>query len=221
MEDNNYNEPGPSGQHVAANATVKKMKARQPGNPGIMKIRYLHQPAHTALRHPTGLLISLRHGKIMINTLLRWCSGGLMASYILTVIAGIRFYNQLILTSPWIPGLILALFVLLFACLLYIQYHYSEKCAKNLPSTGNAIKLDAYEVDCRYKSSRQRIVAYIGAVLIAGLVMTELLFSNLHAATDLVMISGSMLYGFGLYMTRELLMEKCAIRQMIAKFTQS
>lgn len=197
------------------------MKARQPGGPGIMKIRYLHQPAHTALRHPAGLLISLRHGKIMINTLLRWCSGGLMASYILTVIAGIRFYNQLILTSVWIHSLILVLFVFLFACLLYIQYHYSEKCAKNLPGTDSDIKLDAYYVGCHYKSSQQRIVAYIGAILIAGLVMTGLLFSNLHAAADLIMISGLMLYGFGLYMTRELLMEKCAIRQMISKFTQS
>ena len=98
-----------------------------------MKVYRFQQQSHAAFNHPSSLLIALRHGKIMINTLLRWCSAGLIASYILTVTTGIHFYNQLVLTSGWMSSLVLILFVLLFTWLLYIQYKYSEKRTRMPP----------------------------------------------------------------------------------------
>ena len=61
-----------------------------------MKIYRFHQQVRIALNPPPGLLVALRHGKIMINTLLRWCSAGLISSYILTITAGIYFSHPIL-----------------------------------------------------------------------------------------------------------------------------
>ena len=171
-----------------------------------------------ALNHPSGLLISLRHGKIMINSLLRWCSAGLISSYILTVITGIHFYNQLALSSQWLPNLILALFIVLFACLLYIQYRYSEKRIERLCGSENGIQLSSYYVRDHYKTNQRLTGIYVIAIIITGLLMTGTSFSDQGRETGFIMIAGLALYVFGLVMIRTLLKEKCAIRQKINKF---
>jgi hypothetical protein len=56
------------------------------------------------------------------------------------------------------------------------------------------------------------------ATFIAWLIMTGFSVSDQHAATGFFMLLGLTLYGFGLFMIRNLLKEKCAIRQMINKF---
>jgi hypothetical protein len=183
-----------------------------------MKVYRFHQQSRTALNHPAGLLIALRHGKIVINTLLRWCSAGLIASYILTVTAGIHFYNQLALTSGWMSNLILVLFILLFTWLLYIQYKYSEKRTECLPISNNDIKLNSFYTRDHYKNNQKLIGIYVIATFVAWLIMTGLSVSDQHSAMGFIMLSGLALYGFGLFMIRGLLKEKCAIRQMISKF---
>jgi hypothetical protein len=183
-----------------------------------MKVYRFQQQSRTALNHPSGLLIALRHGKIVINTLLRWCSASLIASYILTVTAGIHFYNQLVLTSGWMSNLILVLFILLFTCLLYIQYKYSEKRTECLPVSNNEIKLNSFYIQNHYKTNQRLIGIYVVATLVAWLIMTGLSVSDQYVATAFFMSSGLALYGFGLFMIRGLLKEKCAIRQMINKF---
>ena len=183
-----------------------------------MKVYRFQQQSLTALNHPSGLLIALRHGKIMINTLLRWCSAGLISSYILTVITGIHFYNQLALTSGWMSNLILVLFILLFTWLLYIQYKYSEKRTECLPVSDNSIKLNSFYIRDHYKTSQRLIGIYVITTFVAWLIMTGFSVSDQYAAMGFLLLSGLALYGFGLYMIRELLKEKCAIRQMINKF---
>ncbi|MDB5149234.1 MAG: hypothetical protein JWQ57_3254 [Mucilaginibacter sp.] len=157
----------------------------------------------------------------MINTLLRWCSAGLIASYILTVTAGIHFYNQLALTSGWMSNLILILFVLLFTWLLYIQYKYSEKRTECLPVRDNDIKLNLFYIRDHHKTNQRLIGIYLIATFVAWLIMTGLSISDQYAAMGFLLISGLALYGFGLFMIRGLLKEKCAIRQMINKFGPS
>ena len=183
-----------------------------------MKVYRFQQQSRAALNHPSGLLIALRHGKIMINTLLRWCSACLIASYILTVTTGIHFYNQLTLSSAWMSNLVLVLFVLLFAWLLYIQYKYSEKRTECLPLNNHDIQLNSFYIRDHYKMNQRLIGIYLVAIFVAWLVVTELMVTDQHAAMSLLMLSGLILYGFGLFMIRGLLKEKCAIRQMINKF---
>ncbi|MDB5087623.1 MAG: hypothetical protein JWR09_1617 [Mucilaginibacter sp.] len=183
-----------------------------------MKVYWFHQQVRIALNHPSGLLVALRHGKIMINSLLRWCSAGLISSYILTITAGIYFSNQLILLSGWLPNLVLVLFVLLFACLLYVQYRYSEKRTENRSISDDDIKLNSFYIRVRYKINQRLTSMYVIAVLAAWLLMITIPFSNQHAITGFLMMFGLTLYGFGLLMIRGLLKEKCAIRQMINKF---
>ena len=154
----------------------------------------------------------------MINTLLRWCSAGLISSYILTVITGIHFYNQLALTSGWMSNLILVLFILLFTWLLYIQYKYSEKRTECLPISNNDIKLNSFYIKDHYKNNQRLIGIYVIATFVAWLIMTVLSVSDQYSATGILLLSGLALYGFGLFMIRGLLKEKCAIRQMISKF---
>lgn len=183
-----------------------------------MKVYRLQQQSHAAFNHPSGLLVALRHGKIMINTLLRWCSAGLIASYILTVTAGIHFYNQLALTSGWMSNLVLVLFILLFAWLLYIQYKYSEKRTECLPVSNNYIKLNSYYIEDHYKTNQRLIGIYVIATLVAWVIMTGFSVSDQFSATGFLLLLGLALYGFGLFMIRGLLKEKCVIRQMISKF---
>jgi hypothetical protein len=185
-----------------------------------MKAHRFQQQIHTALNHPSGLLVTLRHGRMMINTLLRWCSAGLIASYILTVVSGMHFYNQLALTSPWMPNLILVLFIFLFTCLLHIQYRYSEKRTECLPVDDNGIKLNSFYVRDHYKTNQRLIGIYVITIFITCLLMTGISFSNQHTEAGFVMIAGLTLYVFGLFIIRGLLKEKCAIRQMINKFGQ-
>lgn len=154
----------------------------------------------------------------MINTLLRWCSAGLIASYILTVTAGIHFYNQLVLTSGWMSNLVLVLFVLLFTWLLYIQYKYSEKRTECLPVSDNDLKLNSFYIRDHYKINQRLIGIYLIATFVVWLIMTGLTVSDQHAAMAFLLLSVLALYGFGLFMIRGLLKEKCAIRQMIGKF---
>lgn len=154
----------------------------------------------------------------MINTLLRRCSAGLIASYILTVTAGIHFYNQLALSSGWMSNLILILFVLLFTWLLYIQYKYSEKRTECLPVSDNDIKLNSFYISDHYKTSQRLIGIYMIATFVAWLIMTGVSVSGQYSAMGFLLLSGLALYGFGLFMIRGLLKEKCAIRQMISKF---
>jgi hypothetical protein len=183
-----------------------------------MKVYRFHQQARIALNPPPGLLVALRHGKIMINTLLRWCSAGLISSYILTITAGIYFSNQLTLLSGWLPNLILALLVLLFACLLYVQYRYSEKRIENCSISDNDVELNSFYVGVRYKTNQRLTLMYVIAVLATSLLMAIIIFSGQQAVTGLLMMFGLTLYGCGLLMIRGLLKEKCAIRQMINKF---
>ncbi|WP_166086207.1 hypothetical protein [Mucilaginibacter inviolabilis] len=183
-----------------------------------MKVYRLQQQSHAAFKHPSGLLVALRHGKILINTLLRWCSAGLIASYVLTVTAGIHFYNRLALTSGWISNLILVLFILLFSWLLYIQYKYSEKRTECLPVGDNEIKLNFFYIRNHYKANQRLIVIYVIATFVAWLIMTGLSVSDQFSTIGLLLLLGLALYGFGLFMIRSLLKEKCSIRQMISKF---
>lgn len=186
-----------------------------------MKVYRFQQQNPAALNHLSSLLIALRHGKIMINTLLRWCSAGLISSYLLTVTTGIHFYNQLTLTSGWISNLVLVLFILLFASLLYIQYKYSEKRTECLPLSDNHIKLDTFYIRDHYKMNQRLIAIYVTTILAAWLIVMGLTISDQHAVTGFILLSGLVLYGFGLFMIRGLLKEKCAIRQMINKFGSS
>jgi hydrogenase-4 membrane subunit HyfE len=186
-----------------------------------MKVYPFQQQGRTVLYHPSDLLVALRHGKIVINTLLRWCSAGLISSYILTVTAGIHFYNQLVLTSGWMSNLVPVLFVLLFTWLLYIQYKYSEKRTECFPVSDNDIKLNSFYIRDHYKINQKLIGIYMIATLVAWLIMTCLSVSGQYIATGFFMLSGLALYGFGLFMIRGLLKEKCTIRQMISKFEPS
>jgi hypothetical protein len=183
-----------------------------------MKIYRFHQQVRIALNPPPGLLVALRHGKIMINTLLRWCSAGLISSYILTITAGIYFSNQLTLFSGWLPNLILILLVLLFACLLYVQYRYSEKRIENCSNSDNDIELNSFYVGVRYKTNQRLTFTYLITVLATCLLMIIIPLSGQQTVTGFLMMTGLILYGFGLLMIRGLLKEKCAIRQMINKF---
>lgn len=153
----------------------------------------------------------------MINTLLRWCSAGLIASYILTVTAGIHFYNQLALSSGWMSNLVLVLFILLFTWLLYIQYKYSEKRTEYLPVSDHDIKLNSFYIKDHYKTNQKLIGIYVIATFVAWLIMTGLSVSDQYTAMGFLLLSGLTLYCFGLFMIRGLLKEKCAIRQMINK----
>jgi len=182
-----------------------------------MKVYRFHQQVHIALNPPPGLLVALRHGKIMINSLLRWCSAGLISSYILTITAGIYFSNQLTLLSGWLPNLILVLLVLLFACLLYVQYRYSEKRIENCSISDNDVELNSFHISVHYKTNQRLITIYVIAILTAWLV-TGISFSGQHIAAGFLIMPALILYGFGLLMLRGLLKEKCAIRQMINKF---
>jgi hypothetical protein len=183
-----------------------------------MKAYRFHQQVRIALNPPPGLLVALRHGKIMINTLLRWCSAGLISSYILTITAGIYFSNQFILLSGWLPNLMLVLLVLLFACLLYVQYRYSEKRTENCSISDNDIELNSFYVGVRYKTNQRLTFMYLTTVLATCLLMAIVTFSGHQAVTGFLMMFGLTLYGCGLLMIRSLLKEKCAIRQMINKF---
>ena len=182
-----------------------------------MKIYRFQQQVSSALNHPSGLMIALRHGKIVINSLLGWCSAGLISSYMLTVAVGIHFYNQLLSLSAWMSNLILVLFILLFTLLLFIQYWYSEKRTENSPVKNNDIQINL--TGC-YKTNQKLITIYLIAVLGVWLSMTFIPVSDKYMATGSLMISALALYFFGLFMIRNLLKTKCAIRQLINKIGQ-
>jgi preprotein translocase subunit YajC len=179
-----------------------------------MKIHRFQQQLTSALNHPSGLLITLRHGKILINSLLGWCSAGLISSYMLTVAIGIHFYNQLLSLSAWMSNLILVLFILLFTLLLFIQYRYSEKRTGNLPLKNNDIQLN---LSGCYKTNQKLIIVYLIATLGVWLSITFIPASDKYITTGSLMIFALALYFFGLFLIRNLLKTKCAIRQLINK----
>jgi hypothetical protein len=182
-----------------------------------MKVYQFHQQACVPSNHNPSLLIGLRHRKIMINTLLRWCSAGLISAYILTVITGIYFYNQLTLTSIWGPNLILILFVLLLIWLLYVQYQYSEKKTGSRLIGDKDIKPDLFSIKDCYRNNQRLTNTYMIASLTTWLMMIGVFFSHQQMVKSVFMILGLALYSFGLFMIRGLLREKCFIRQMIGK----
>ena len=183
-----------------------------------MKVRHFQEQLSPALNHSSALLVGLRHGKIMINTLLRWCSAGVLSSYLLFVTIGIHFYNQLTQTSGWVPNLLLVLFILLFTCLLYVQYRYSEKVTENLPFSENDMKLNSFYVRDHYKTYQRLIGSYVVANFVSWLAMACIRFPHQQIVTGLFIISGLAFYIFGLFIIRGLLKEKWAIRVMINQF---
>ena len=180
-----------------------------------MKIYRFQQQVSHVLNHPSGLMIALRHGKILINSLLGWCSAGLISSYMLTVAVGIHIYNQLLNLSGWLPYLILILFVLLFTLLLFIQYRYSEKRTEKSPVNETCSNLNSFQLTGCYKTNQKLIIIYLVAILGAWLSMTIIPVSDQYMETGILMTSALILYFFGLFMIRNLLKTKCAIRQQI------
>jgi hypothetical protein len=189
-----------------------------------MKVRHFHHQHFnnlyqlSAVDDPPALLVNLRHGKIIINTLLRWCSAGLIAAYILTITATINLYNQLSLSTPWLSNIALALFIVLFMVWLYVQYHYSEKRAESKSDTCGEIQLNAFYVKDHYKTNHRLIGIYLSVVLAAWILMTAVLFAHLQMPLTLLPVLSILFYSFGLCMIGILLKEKCMIRQMINKF---
>jgi len=153
----------------------------------------------------------------MINSLLGWCSAGLISSYLLTVAVGIHVYNQLLSLSGWMPNLILILFILLFTLLLLIQYRYSEKRMENIPVNDTEVKVNSFYLSGCYKTNQKLIIIYLITIIGAWLSMTLIPTSDKYMETGILMISALILYFFGLFMIRNLLKTKCAIRQLINK----
>ncbi|MEN0055221.1 MAG: hypothetical protein AAGC65_16220 [Mucilaginibacter sp.] len=160
-------------------------------------------------------MIGLRHGKILINSLLGWCSAGLISSYMLTVAAGIHIYNQLLSLSGWLSYLIIILFVLLFTLLLFIQYRYSEKRTENSPVDTPHSNLNSFQLTGCYKTNQKLIIIYLITILGAWLSMIIIPVADQYMETGILMMSALILYFFGLFMIRSLLKIKCAIRQQI------
>lgn len=191
-----------------------------------MKVRHFHHQHFDTLRQsfavddPPTLLVSLRHGKIIINTLLRWASAGLIATYILTITAIIIFYNQLSLSAAWSSNIALTLFIFLFVFWLYIQYRYSEKRAESRPDACGHTLLNSFYIRDHYKTSHRLLGIYLSVVLAAWILMTAVLFAHLQLSLTFLPILSLVLYSFGLWMIRMLLKEKCMIRQMINKYGQ-
>jgi hypothetical protein len=180
-----------------------------------MKVYQFQQRAYTASNHNLDLLVGLRHRKIIINNLLRWCSAGLASSYILTIITGIYFYNQLTLISMWEPDLVLVLFALLLMWLFYVQYQYSEKKTESRPFYDDRIKMKPIN---NYYLNKQRLTnIYMIISFATWLIMIGIFFWNRQMTKGVFIIFGLILYSFGLFMIRDLLREKCFIRQMIRK----
>jgi len=191
-----------------------------------MKVRHFHHQHFDTLQQsfavddPPALLVNLRHGKIIVNTLLRWASAGLIATYSLAITAIIIFYNQLSLSSAWSSNIALTLFILLFIFWLYIQYRYSEKRAESKPGTCGEMRLNSFYVREHYKTNHRLIGIYLSVVLAAWILMTGVLFAHLQLSVAFLPVLSLVLYSFGLWLIRMLLKEKCMIRQMISKYGQ-
>lgn len=182
-----------------------------------MKVKHFHHQLYTTLNRPSILMLTLRHWKILINTLLRWCSFSIIASYMLTVTAGIRLCNQFAMSSTWMQDIATGVFLFLFLSLLYIQNKYSERKTESIPVNDNGTQLSPFYLQRHFTTNKKRIAGYVTITLVVWLIMSANIFSHFQTTITFLMISGLMLYGFGLFMIRNLLKEKCMIRQMICK----
>jgi hypothetical protein len=136
---------------------------------------------------------------------------------VLTVIAGIYFCNQIALSLTWAPSLIIGLFLLLFISLLYVQNRYSERRVETRPVTDNDLQVTSFYLRNHYRANRKRVGIYVIITFFAWLVMTGNLLSQYQTAMSFLVITGLTLYGFGLVMMRNLLREKCVLKQKINK----
>jgi len=179
-----------------------------------MKIRHFNLVQFQAFQHHSTLQIGLRHGKIIINTLLRWCSAGLLSCYLLTVIACIHFVNYMAFTSSWVTDMIVFLLVLLLVGLLFIQDRYSEKRNENDPVSHRDSPLSTFYVRSCYQINKRLVIIYLSANMAGWLLLTVIPLPIQPALTALFVVIATILYAAGLMLLRRLLKEKCAIRQM-------
>jgi hypothetical protein len=184
-----------------------------------MQVKHFNPQASNLLSHPSALLISLRHGKILINNSLRWCSVGLVASYMLTITAGIYFNNGLALTSAWTSYLLPTSLILLFVCLIYIQYCYSEKRTDNSRLYEKDIRSNSDNIGGHYKTNRKFVRYYLIANLSIWASMAFFSLPEVHGAPIFYLVSGLTLYGLGLFKLAALLKEKCTIGRKIGHLT--
>lgn len=170
--------------------------------------------SRTILGHPSTTLVALRHAKIKINTLLRWCSAGLMASYLLAIVTGIRCYRDYALISVWFTWLVPAMLILLFVCLLLVEFYYSEKKSENKYEGKNYPKPSLPMIKNLLKINGQITGFYAAAAAITWLLAAAIIFGK-HEGIVFMLLTALILYGFGLFVMATLLKDKSATRRMI------
>lgn len=182
-----------------------------------MKERHLTRKLYWASNQISLQIPYLRLEKMIVNPLLRYCSLTIFGSYLLTIIAVFNLCNQIGIS--WMTNCFLAFAVLLFAALLLMQDHYSERRTE--------------KKNVNYKKSRPCILSgnhfktdkkYV--TILAGLTFIGLMILSrnvvLHQVSALMMLSvtGTLLYLLTLLMIRKLLIEKLVLKQTISSMNQ-
>jgi hypothetical protein len=179
-----------------------------------MKIRHFNLVQFQAFPHHSTLQIGLRHGKIIINTLLRRCSAGLLSSYLLTFAVSIHFVNWMTFTSSWATDMIVLLLVLMFVSLLFIQDRYSEKRHANDLVSRREAPVNTFAIRSCYQINKRLLVIFLSANVSGWLLLTVIPLPAQPALTALFVVMATSLYAAGLMLLRRLLKEKSAIGQM-------
>jgi hypothetical protein len=169
--------------------------------------------ARVVLSDPGVTLVALRHAKLKMNTLLRWCSAGLIASYILAIVTGIRFCSY-VFVSEYVTWLIPAILAVLLLCLLLVEYYYSEKKSDNKYIGKNYEMPTLPMIKAHLKINKQITAIYLIAVVLGWLLAIAIIFGK-HGGLALIILSALILYGFGLFIIAVLLKDKSITGRII------
>ena len=165
----------------------------------------------------SDFLVRLRQQKLMINKLLRWCSFGVIASFIMIVISAIPFVNKLSLKAGWVVYLLPVLLILLLVALILLEYRYSEKRVRNSFSGEQDSKLYPFPIRYDVTSKKRPIIIYLTGISVIWIFTGFTSFATGYIASISLFIAGLFFYLLGLYLFKILLKKKCGIRQLLYK----
>lgn len=182
-----------------------------------MKDRHVNRKLEWTLNEGSHQLVDLRLEKMMVNPLLRYCSLTVFGSFLLTTIATFNLCNQIGIT--WITNCFLAFSILLFAALLFIQDHYSERRTerKNISYKQFAPKYLSGE---HMKNDKKNVIILVGLTIIALLLLSQDIMLHQIPALIFLSVAGTTLYTVTLLMIRKLLIEKLVLKQTIGSMSQ-
>jgi hypothetical protein len=164
--------------------------------------------------HSSRGLTELRKRKIILNKLLRLCSCGLIASFVMIIAAAIPVVNTLILKMTWVSYILPALLIFLFIALLLLEYSFSEKkCRELLSGKSNILNTN----DINHYPKKGLIIRYLISTFLLWVVMIFTGFSTNYFIAFAFLIAGLLLYITGLCLLSILLKTKRTIKQIIDK----